>query len=390
MKRLLYPAIALMNRLSFGMKFSLISIVFFLPMLVTNFYLVRDAYAKFHATQVALHSLDLLGDTLALRGELETLGNLVQINAVLGQSGKAEDVEARILALEQQAVARLSGLAPVIVEEAQVFTARRDELLAGFEAAAAERSLQAKAALYDALLAQAQLLSRLVASQAGLSQDSDSRVRQMSELMTTVTAQVTQTLGEGRAMGAYSLAQGFLNSAASTRFEDLLQKLDKLSGDYAIRVHDAVGGEPQLARQAASSQASLKQASELFERQVVMAETLDAPWPAFYQQVSGLIEQTYQLNSATLALLDQQLQARLAAYRQHMLVLVLALAAVFLLIVYLYGGFYASTRSTLSRLGAMMDKVAGGDMTVTFQPAAAMNWVSWGACSMRRCGASTT
>ena len=66
MKRLLYPAIALMNRLSFGMKFSLISILFFLPMLVTNFYLVRDAYAKFHATQVELHSLDLLAGSLAL------------------------------------------------------------------------------------------------------------------------------------------------------------------------------------------------------------------------------------------------------------------------------------------------------------------------------------
>ncbi|MBV6287570.1 methyl-accepting chemotaxis protein [Pseudomonas sp. MAFF 301350] len=369
MKRLLYPAIALMNRLSFGMKFSLISVLFFLPMLVTNFYLVRDAYAKFHATQVELHSLDLLAGSLALRGDLETLGNLVQINAVLGQSGKAEDVEVRITALEQQAVERLSGLAPVSIDEvqAQAFLARRDELLSGFKAAQAERSLQARAALYDALLAQAQLLSRLVASQAGLSQDSDSNVRQMAELLTAVTAQVTQTLGEGRAMGAYSLGQGFLNSSASTRFEDLLQKLDTLSADYAIRLQDALGHEPRLAAQAASSLASLKQASELFETQVVVAETLDAPWPAFYQQVSDLIEQTYQLDRATLASLDQQLQARLAAYRQHMVFLVVALGAVFLLIVYLYGGFYASTRSTLSRLGAVMDKVAGGDMTVTFQ-----------------------
>ena len=38
MKRLLYPAIALMDRLSFGLKFSLISTLFFVPMLVTSFY----------------------------------------------------------------------------------------------------------------------------------------------------------------------------------------------------------------------------------------------------------------------------------------------------------------------------------------------------------------
>ncbi|OUM25254.1 methyl-accepting chemotaxis protein [Pseudomonas sp. 1239] len=369
MKRLLYPAIALMNRLSFGMKFSLISVLFFLPMLVTNFYLVRDAYAKFHATRVELHSLGLLSESLAVRGDLESLGNLVQINAVLGQSGKADDLEARIDALEQQVAKRVAALAPMTEDPAQVqaFTARRDELLAGLEAARADSSLQTRAALYDALLAQAQLLGKLVVSQSGLGQDSDAGVRQMGELLTTVTAQVTQTLGEGRAIGAYSLGQGFLNSSASTRFEELLKSLDKLSADYAIRLQDALGDEPRLASQAASSQASLKQASELLEDQVVMADTLDAPWPAFYQQVSGLIEQTYLLNGATLQVLEQQLQARLGNYRQHMVLLVLALAAVFMLIGYLYGGFYASTRSTLRTLGKVMDKVAGGDMTVTFQ-----------------------
>ena len=71
MKSLLRPAIALMNRLSFGMKFSLISVLFFLPMLVTNFYLVRDSYAKFNATRVELQSLDLLRGSLAVRGDLE-------------------------------------------------------------------------------------------------------------------------------------------------------------------------------------------------------------------------------------------------------------------------------------------------------------------------------
>jgi methyl-accepting chemotaxis protein len=62
---LLYPAVALMNRLSFGMKFSLISVLFLLPMLVTNFYLVRDSYREFQGTRIELQSLDLLGSSLA-------------------------------------------------------------------------------------------------------------------------------------------------------------------------------------------------------------------------------------------------------------------------------------------------------------------------------------
>lgn len=373
MKRLLYPAVALMNRLSFGMKFSLISVLFFLPMLVTNFYLVRDAYAQLNATRVELQSLDLLGSSLMLRSDLETLGNLVQINAVLGQSGKAEDVEVKISALEQQLLSRLQGLSTVSVDEAQVraFEDKRSEMLAVFQRAQSESSLLSKAALFDKLLAQAQVLSKLIASQAGLSQDDERVIRQLSELLISATPQVTQALGEGRAMGAYSLGQGFLNSSSSTRFEELLQALDKLAADYAIKVQDALATEPRakasLGAHAAASQATLKQASELFEEQVVMADTLDAPWPAFYQQASDLMAQTYQLNSATLDFLRLELQQRLGEYRQHMTLLVAALAGIFLLIVYLYSGFYASTRSTLKRLGVVMDEVAAGDMTVNFQ-----------------------
>ncbi|HCW95678.1 MAG TPA: methyl-accepting chemotaxis protein, partial [Pseudomonas sp.] len=67
MKSLLYPAVAFMNRLSFGMKFSLVSLLFFVPMALTNFYLVRDSYREFVGTRSELQSLELLGAALRLR-----------------------------------------------------------------------------------------------------------------------------------------------------------------------------------------------------------------------------------------------------------------------------------------------------------------------------------
>ncbi|RDS91129.1 methyl-accepting chemotaxis protein [Pseudomonas fluorescens] len=372
MKSLLYPAVALMNRLSFGMKFSLISVLFLLPMLATNYYLVRDSWREFQGTRVELQSLDLLGSSLVLRRDLETLNNQVQINAILGQSGKAADLEGKISALEQSVLARLQGLTPMAAEPEQIaaFEGKRDELITAFQAQQQESSLQSKSALIGKLLNKAQMLSQIIASQSGLSRDPQSDLRQLSELITSVTPQVTQTLGEGRAMGAYSLGQGFLNSSSSTRFDELLQQLEKLQAEYALKLQDVLGSSnaahAALDSLAKTSNASLKHGSELFEEQVVMAETLDAPWQGFYDSVSQLMEHTYQLDDATLTFLGQQLEQRLAQNRTHMVVLVSALTAVFLLIFYLYAGFYASTRTTLRRLGAMMDKVAAGDMTVTF------------------------
>lgn len=373
MKSLLYPAIALMNRLSFGMKFSLISVLFFLPMLVTNYYLVRDSWREFQGTQVELQSLDLLGSSLILRRDLETLNNQVQINATLGQAGKAGDIESQISALEQRVLERLQGFQAMTTdpEQVAVFEGKRDEMIVAFKAQQSESSLLSKSALIGKLLNKAQMFSQIIASQSGLSRDVQGDVRQLSELITSVTPQVTQTLGEGRAMGAYSLGQGFLNSSSSTRFDELLQQLEKLQAEYGLKVQDALGSSKaahgSLDALAQASQASLKQGSELFEEQVVMAETLEAPWQTFYDEVTALMAKTYQLDDATLSFLDQQLQQRLAQNRTHMVLLVTALAAVFLLIFYLYGGFYASTRTTLRHLGAMMDKVAAGDMTVSFK-----------------------
>jgi methyl-accepting chemotaxis protein len=361
-----------MNRLSFGMKFSLISVLFLVPMLVTNFYLVRDAYREFQGTRIELQSLDLLGTSLALRRDLETLNNLVQVNVTLGQSGKAGNLESQISALEQSVLTRLQGLTAMSTDPEQItlFDTKRDEMIAAFKAQHSETSLQSKSGMIGKLLGSAQVFSQIVASQAGLSRDTQSDMRQLSELITHVTPPVTQLLGEGRAMGSFSLGQGFLNSASSTRFDELLAQIEKLQGEYGLKLQDALGSSKAaretLAAQADSSRATLKKASELFEEQVVMADTLDAPWQGFYDQVSGLMDKTYQLNEATLKFLGSQLQQRLDQNRTHMVLQAVALSVVFVLIFYLYGGFYASTRTTLKRLGQMMDKVAAGDMTVTF------------------------
>jgi methyl-accepting chemotaxis protein len=372
-KSLLYPAVSLMNRLSFGMKFSLISVLFLVPMLVTNFYLVRDSYREFQGTRVELQSLDLLGSSLSLRRDLETLNNLVQINVTLGQSGKADNLEAQISSLEQSVLARLQGLQAMTddPEQIKLFDGKRDEMISAFKAQQAENSLQSKSAMIGKLLGNAQIFSQIVTSQAGLSRDNQGDIRQLSELLTNITSGVTQTLGEGRAIGSYSLGQGFLNSSSSSRFDELLAQIEKLQAEYALKLADALDSSQaarvSLSAPADSSKASLKQASELFEAKVVVAETLDTSWQAFYDQVSGLMAQTYQLNDATLKFLDTQLQQRLAQNRTHMVLQAVALAVVFVLIFYLYGGFYASTRTTLKRLGAMMDKVAAGDMTVNFK-----------------------
>ena len=174
MKSLLYPAIALMNRLSFGMKFSLISVLFFVPMLLTNFYLVRDSYEEFVGTRTELRSLELLGTALQLRREMEDWKDLVEIEGIIGQTGEVQALITRLANAERELAARMQNLTPVSDNPEQVaeFEARRDELDAALREAQSQQSLQAKAAMARTVLAKAQVMIKLIASQSGLSQDS--------------------------------------------------------------------------------------------------------------------------------------------------------------------------------------------------------------------------
>jgi len=372
-KTVLYPAIALMNRLSFGMKFSLISVLFFLPMLVTNYYLVRDSYRQLVSTQAALESIDLLGESLTLRRNLEDYVDLTKVNAMIGQSGQAGDLEARLIKLQGVISEALQSLAAVVREPEQIeeFNNKRDQLIAELAAVQAETSLQGKIVLTEKLQGSSQVFIKLVAAQAGLSSDRQGAVRQLIELVTVETSKVTAALSEGRSVGAYSLAQGFLNSSASTAFDELLLELEKLHGEYGLNLQASLNSSAQarteLASQAESSLDTLKTTAVLFEDKVVIADSLDTPWAQFYADISRAMEQTYQLNDVALVFLEKQLQVRLEENRTQMGLLGAALLVVFLLILYLYGGFYVSIRATLKKLGQVMNQVAAGDMTVSFK-----------------------
>ena len=373
MNGLLYPAIALMNRLSFGMKFSLISVLFFVPMLLTNFYLVRDSYQEFVGTRTELQSLELLGTALQLRREMEQWKDLVEIEGIIGQTGEVQALVTRLSNAEAALSAHMQRLVPVSSDPEQVaeFSARRDELDTALRAAQAEQSLQTKTAMARALLGQAQVMIKLIASQSGLSQDSQRDVRMLAELLTSVTPVITAALGEGRAVGSYTFGQGYLNSDASNKLDDLLLELEKQQAQYGAQLQDVLGGSAAALREleayTQASRESLQVSSDIVQDQVIMAEALDRPWDEFYDLISAEMAKTYALNDAILAFLDDELELRLEEKRLLMTLLLAALAVVFLLVVYLYSAFYMSTRATLRSLGATMDRVAAGDMTARFK-----------------------
>ncbi len=359
-----------MNRLSFGMKFSLISVLFFLPMLVTNFYLVRDSYHEFVDTRTELQSIELLKQSLKLRRNLEQLNDLLEINAALGHSSESKVISARIDGLLAGILTDLDALLASSGDghrEAE-FNTQLETVKSALAAMQKEDSQRSKAGFGVKALDNTDLFIKFVAGQAGLSQDADLTVRLMSELLTGVTPQVTKVLSTGRALGSYSLGQRMLGSSDSTKLDGLLAELEKLHAEYGFKLQGALEGtvraQSELSGPAEASSASLTDVGRVLEQQLLMADSLDAPWQGFFEQLTSAIDKTYAFNDDVLSFLNQELSQRLEDKLTQMILLVVALVVLFLAIGYLYGGFYVSTRATLKGFGDTLNQVAAGDMTV--------------------------
>jgi methyl-accepting chemotaxis protein len=360
-----------MNKLSFGTKFSLISVLFFVPMLVTNYYLVRDSFTQYQATKTESESLGLLGETLELRRAVEDYENLAVVQFMVGQANESTELQERVKALEASVIKSVEALDANMLPPAQLkeFNIQKNVLLEGLRSAQNTDAPAKKQAEATKQVANTQLLILSLVSGSGLGLDSYREIRQLIELVSKEGAEVTELLSNGRAIGAYSLGRGILNSADVGKLENILQSIDQTYTQYGMSIDGILGSNPALRSavetQASASRESLKAASKMFDEQLLMAGSYDAPWKAFYEQATGEIAKTYTFGDAVLGYLDGQLDQRLADNKRNMVLLVVALLVVFLLIVYLYSGFYVAIRSTLKSFSLVMDEVANGNMTVS-------------------------
>ncbi|MVV48806.1 methyl-accepting chemotaxis protein [Pseudomonas sp. PB120] len=369
MKTLLYPAISLMNRLSFGLKFSLISILFFLPMLATNAYLIRDAYAQFVGTRTELNGLELLKGTLQIRYDMQSLENLIRLQNQVGLANQSEELNNRIGRQTSKLIEALQKLKAIALTGTQVedINAKRDALVEWLRAARADTTQVKQQHEIKQQLANVQILVMSVVSGTGISLDPDPSERKLINLIVDSADDVTLGLGDVRALGAYLLASGSRSSGTLTKVEAALQQQEKLQAEYGQHIEGALVGNSKaqtaLQAKAAVSRDSLTVGGGLLDSESLKESADNVAWPAFYDSLSAEIEKTGQFTDAVLSYLDGELQRRLADDQQRMVLLVSALLLVFLLIGYLYGGFYVSMCSTLKSFSLVMDDVAAGNMT---------------------------
>lgn len=365
MNKLLYPGIRLMSRLSFIIKFSLVSFLFIVPLLVTNGYLVRGSLEQIRQTETEQQGLLGLRDMLHGLTQIRQLADLLQINVQLAGGEAGAKLNQRLQEQQEQVRQLLDVLEARTNDMAlqQEFAAGKQRLLDLLLRTEQEDMLLARSAAADELLTQLQLFNRQQVSQSGLNQDVLVQVRSLVELMTAGTQNVSARLAQVRTMASLVMERGFVDSSSSARLDDLLLTLERLEADYRLLL-EAANLPATLQTAADNSLATLVQAREWLEDEVVMADSLEEDWWQAFEQGNRWLEVTAGFEQQGIEVLEAMLETRLQDNRRQMYSLIAVLLAVFFLIGYLYSAFYVSLRDSVNHLRGVMATVADGNMLV--------------------------
>ncbi|MBS7326029.1 MAG: methyl-accepting chemotaxis protein [Thiopseudomonas sp.] len=365
MNTLLYPAIRLMNRLSFAVKFSLVSFLFLVPLLITTGFLVLASLQQIRHTEIELQGLQSLDNLQRGVVLVRQLADLQQIHVQQAQGAADDRLDRQLQQLHDQVQDWLHDLQPVLGDAParQAFVEGKQRLQALLERTRNDALLQGRSAAAEELLLQLQLLMRQQAGQGGLSQDAGVQVRSMVELLTVGSQTVAARLAQTRTQAALAMARGFVDSGTSTRLDDLLLVLEKLEAEYGLQL-ETTALPPALQDAAASSLSSLAQARQWLEDEVIMADGLQDDWWQALEHGDGWLQTTAALGHQLVQTLNATLQERLQNDRQHMYGLLVVLSVVFALIAYLYSGFFISLRNSVNHLRRVMLQVADGNLEV--------------------------
>jgi methyl-accepting chemotaxis protein len=365
------PAIALMNRLTYNYKFTLISILWLIPIVGLSYLLLNQ-----------------LNNSIArIDEQIKGLSNYEDIYDLAIESQRYRDF---------RSISKQRNL-PLIDQQSINSSLRIDQLVDKLEKSLAQNLVrntifiqQAKKVIEDwKSLKQAdnlksdyfsqyryyKLFSRKLTSMldnvlqaSGLNQNAQSEIQGLIKLSQTHILNTLDTLSYSRSMGIYALNQGSLDYTLSDALNANHDELSNLNLLMLPAIEMGLELNPALNLLVKNDIEKQKQVipivQDLIDKVILNPIRLDSPWAEYEEDISRQMAQLIKLNKSVIGHLKKTLKLKLADEKSSRSYLVSLLSGVLLIIVYLYIGFSLSVRSAIFNFTTAARKIAAGDLTV--------------------------
>lgn len=363
-RSLMLPGIKFMGRLSYASKFSLISFLFLVPLVILSgqvFLAAFDSMKKTEREINAVYSVELL---LAFAKELENVRD-ISAAAVIQSDQALRDEATRLIGLLPQ---KTNTLIDQLDDDNLITTIEewRSQYLGRFSIVGEQRqpAFLDQFNYFQTNIEEIYLTARQYAQTSGLTLDSDDTIQRLTSTLLIDLPQVEKAAGLGHSAGIYAFAEQYLQSSTYDLMNLIYDEiLAAEQGTELVMANAEVTGDAALADNARNVLAFLNDLRMTLDEQVIMAASIERPWQDFhnyYLEASSVFDN---MRGNAFPLLQTRLEERLAGQTTRVTTLVTVLLVTLSIIVYLYLSFFMSVRATIKSFTKTAGVVAEGDFT---------------------------
>jgi len=368
MHGLLAPAILFMNRLSYAKKFGVISLTFFIPLLILSFVIVNQTYQHIQATKQAKGSIQVIDDVLQVVDKAmlyRELGSAAAFSSKQTLEDRTNTVESDLYqSLNKLITDHRSSVVGIEIESK--LGQWKDRLGRTGENRQPTEKDQYK--FYSEVVSEILFLAIKASQASGIAQDTNSDVQILLKLLLNDYPAYETQVGLSHAVAVNALGGKFISASTYDTLNNAYDALD-LTGKEMKQNHDSlIKASPLFLEYFKSTFSALQTDVEdikfKLDEDIIAAINLEISWQEFSNYYQSKIANFKQVREIAIPQLNDILQVRIEHLTQKLVTVVVAISLVMLMIVYLYAAFFWSVRSTVGEFHSAAQKISQGDMRV--------------------------
>ena len=366
MKSALVPGIQLLNRLRYPYKFLLISLVFFIPMLIMASQLIAKV-----DKEISFMEQERLGVAYIkrIRAPIEHIQQHRGMSA--GYLNGASEFRERMLGkqdvidqlfTELRGIDEHSGTALQSGDRVAKLTQQWQRLKGEVFDLKPVQSFERHSALVAGLMEHISY----IADTSNLILDPELDRFYMMDLMVSQLPKLTEAMGQARAIAATAAAQGAFTPQSwaqlAIREDRARHAKDAMGYDIGVVLKENPSLGPQLAAKAEAAKTNVANYAALL-RKMLDADTVTITATEIFAESTRAIDAVFAFYDAVMPTLDAVLTERSDTQQGIKTLTLSILLGVFLIIVYLFTAFYFSVQDSINDLGVAIKRLADGDLT---------------------------
>lgn len=362
-----------MNRLPMFYKFSLISVLFLLPigglswLVISELNRSVDTMTRGVEGLRQLEQVDTLLDAAFDYRDYRAPGKVKDETALLDRSDEAAETISRILdelSTRDLAFDTSGNWNQQIVQLKQEWEALRS-------ADSYQGNIDPQFKYYQGFVQKVRAMLSATIEISGLGQDASRDNLLMLGLVRQALPDARNVVGRARAFGIFALVEGQVGYNLSDGLNEIYDELTNRGSLLAPALAVALDASPRFADEGAATaeriNASLENVRNELDINVITPMRLELPWQEFDGFIASELAHYSSLKDTVFDVVGANLDSRLQGEMRQRQLIIVALIVVLLIVVYLYIGFFMSVRTAINQFSTAARSVAAGDMTTHIQ-----------------------